>query len=79
MPTPRLDTNKIAEARLAQYQIRFQGPNGANAVVWDIDRIDDMDAMNSAMEVCRNQKAEVWDGDRKVANILLSVEPRLTL
>ena len=64
---------------MAHYQIRFQGPDGGSAVVWDIDRVDDVAAMNSALEVCRNQTAEVWDGDRKVANILLSVEPRLTL
>jgi hypothetical protein len=67
------------EARLAHYQIRFQGPDGRSAVVWDIDRVDDVAATNSALEVCWDQRAEVWDGDRKVANILLSVEPRLTL
>jgi hypothetical protein len=64
---------------MARYQIRLQGPGDARSVVWDMERADDAAALESALEVCQTQWAEVWEGERKIANIALSVEPRLTL
>ena len=67
------------EACLTQYEIRFRGPKGAASATWDVERADDMDALKSALDVCRNQSVEVWEGARKIAAISLSAEPHIML
>jgi hypothetical protein len=69
----------VVEARLAHYEIRFQGPEGVASITWDVDRVDDLEALRSALDVCRNQSVEVWEGPRKIAAISLSAEPHITL
>ncbi len=64
---------------MAHYEIRIQGSDGAHSITWDVERADDMAALNSALELCRNQTVEVWDGKRHVAAISLSGSPRLSL
>jgi hypothetical protein len=64
---------------MAHYEIRIQSPDGKRALTWDVDRTDDISALSSALEVCQQQKMEIWDGQRQIASISLSGTPRLTL
>ncbi|HVW73713.1 MAG TPA: hypothetical protein VHC39_08745 [Rhizomicrobium sp.] len=64
---------------MTHYEIRFEAPEGSRAVTWDVERADDAAALRSALEVCRNQVVEVWDGPRKIAAISLSTEPHIML
>ncbi|HEY4076541.1 MAG TPA: hypothetical protein VGM26_06360 [Rhizomicrobium sp.] len=64
---------------MVHYEIRIQGPDGKRSITWDVDRADDMEALNLALEVCRNQWIEIWDGKRHVAALSLSANPRLSL
>ncbi|HWU55094.1 MAG TPA: hypothetical protein VN175_06295 [Rhizomicrobium sp.] len=48
-------------------------------MTWKLEQADDMSALSSALEVCENQKVEVWEGHRRIACISLSGQPRLTL
>jgi hypothetical protein len=61
------------------YEIRFQSPDGSRAMTWKVEKKDDMSALNSALEACENQKIELWEGQRRIACISLSGQPRLTL
>lgn len=64
---------------MAHYEIRIKSPDGREAVRWDVERADDISALNSALEACRQQMVEVWDGQRQIGSISLSGTPRLTL
>jgi hypothetical protein len=67
------------EATVAHYEIRIQSSDGVRSITWDLEQADDMAALNSALELCRNQTIEVWDGKRHVGAISISGSPRLTL
>jgi len=62
-----------------RYEIRIQSPDGKRAIIWDVERTDDVSAVKSAVEVCQNQVVEVWDGGRQIAAVSLSGPPRVTL
>jgi hypothetical protein len=64
---------------MTRYEVHFQGPGSAGRIIWDLERLDDEAALTSALEACHNQRLEVWEGQRKIAAIFLSVEPRLFL
>lgn len=64
---------------MAHYEIRIQGPSGAQPIVMEVEHPDDMAALNSALEICRNQKIEIWDAHRQVGAVSLTGTPRLTL
>jgi len=61
------------------YEIRFQRPDGSRGMTWNVEQKDDMSALTSALEACENQKVEIWEGQRRIACISLSGQPRLTL
>ena len=61
------------------YEIRFQSPDGSRAMTWKVEKKDDMSALNSALEACENQQIELWKGQRRIASISLTGQPRLTL
>jgi hypothetical protein len=62
-----------------QYEIRIENPDGSRAMTWNVERKDDMSALNFALEACEHQKVELWEGQRRIACISLSGQPRLTL
>jgi hypothetical protein len=62
-----------------QYEIRIESPDGSRAMTWNVERKDDMSALNFALEACEHQKVELWEGHRRIACISLSGQPRLTL
>jgi hypothetical protein len=64
---------------MGHYEIRIQKPDGSPALSWKVEQADDMSALSSALEMCENQKVEVWEGHRRIASISLSGQPRLTL
>jgi|GEM_PF-5472173 hypothetical protein len=61
------------------YEIRIQSPDGSHAMKWNVEQKDDMSALHSALEACENQQIELWEGQRRIACISLSGQPRLTL
>jgi hypothetical protein len=64
---------------MTHYKIRLQSPDGTRSISWDVERADDISALSSALEVCQQQKMEIWEGQRQIASIALSGTPRLTL
>jgi hypothetical protein len=61
------------------YEIRIENPDGSRAMTWNVERKDDMSALNFALEACEHQKVELWEGHRRIACISLTGQPRLTL
>ena len=61
------------------YELRIQSPDGSRAMTWNVEQKDDMSALTSALEACESQKIELWEGQRRIACISLSGQPRLTL
>jgi len=61
------------------YEIRIENPDGSRAMTWSVERKDDMSALNFALEACEHQKVELWEGQRRIACISLTGQPRLTL
>ena len=39
---------------MARYEIRMQDPNSGRSLIWDVERADDVAALDSAIELCRN-------------------------
>jgi hypothetical protein len=64
---------------VARYIIRIERPDGCGTLHWDVERPDDMSALDAALDVCRNQKVEVWDGKRRIGAVSLTGAPRLAL
>jgi hypothetical protein len=64
---------------MARYEIRIHGPDGDHKIVWNGDHPDDLAALSSALEICRNQQVEVWDDHRQIGAISLEGTPRLTM
>jgi hypothetical protein len=64
---------------MAHYEIRIPGPDGVCAIIWEIDRPDDLAALNAAVDVCRQQTIEVWNGGRQVGAISSTGDPRLNI
>jgi len=64
---------------MTHYKIKIQSPDGERSISWDVERADDIAALSSALEVCQQQKMEIWEGHRQIASIALSGTPRLTL
>ncbi|MBV9548837.1 MAG: hypothetical protein JO256_04095, partial [Alphaproteobacteria bacterium] len=58
---------------------RISSPQNDKAIVVPLDKPDDIAALHSALEICRNQKIEVWDGGRQIGAVMLSGKPRLAL
>ncbi|HWY64102.1 MAG TPA: hypothetical protein VNX61_02730 [Rhizomicrobium sp.] len=48
-------------------------------MIWDVDQKDDMSALRTALAACESQMIELWEGQRRIACISLSGQPRLTL
>ena len=63
---------------MTHYEIRIQSPDGQRTIVWDVERPDDIAALNAAMDVCRSQTIEVWAGRRQVGAISANGQPRVT-
>ena len=61
------------------YELRIQSPDGSRAMTWDVEQKDDMSALRTALAACENQMIELWEGQRRIACISLSGQPRLTL
>ena len=61
---------------MAQYKIKVIGPDGRTPIVIELDKPDDMAALNSALDICRKHQVEVW---RQIGAVSLSGTPRLTL
>ena len=70
---------RVKDRSMGHYEIRIQKPDGTPALSWKVEQADDMSALSSALEMCENQKVEVWEGHRRIASISLSGQPRLTL
>jgi hypothetical protein len=70
---------RVKDEIMGHYEIRIQKPDGSPALSWKVEQADDMSALSSALEMCKNQKVEVWEGHRRIASISLSGQPRLTL
>lgn len=64
---------------MGHYEIRIQKPDGSSTLTWEVEQVDDMSALTSALEMCEKQKVEIWEGHRRIASISLSGQPRLTL
>jgi hypothetical protein len=64
---------------MAQYEIRIEGPDGHRTLVWNVEKPDDMAALDSALDICRSQTIEVWDGQRRIGAVALNGTPRLAL
>lgn len=65
--------------KMTSYELKVTSPNGDRAVVVTLHRADDMDALQSALEICREHTIEVWDGERRVGCAVLSGTPILGL
>lgn len=63
---------------MAHYEIRIESPEGRRAIVLNVEQPDDLAALDSALEVCRNQKIEVWDGQRRIGGVSISGTPRVS-
>ena len=64
---------------MAHYEIKITGPDGGRPIVVELDKPDDIAALNSALEICRNQKVEIWEGRRQIGAVTLSGTPRFAL
>jgi hypothetical protein len=64
---------------MTHYEIKITGPEGGRPIVLQLDKPDDISALNSALEICRRQTIEVWEGPRQIGSVMLSGAPRLTL
>lgn len=64
---------------MAHYEIKIRSSEDHHSTVWEGDRPDDIAALNSALEICRNQQIEIWDGKRQIGTISLAGTPRLNL
>lgn len=64
---------------MAHYEIRIESPESNRAVILNVEQPDDMAALDSALEICRHQIVEVWDGQRRIGAVSLSGTPHLTV
>jgi hypothetical protein len=64
---------------MANYEIRIQTSDGQHRLAWDVEQADDISALSSALELCETRKVELWRGQRHVASISLTGQPRLAL
>jgi len=59
------------------YKIKIAGVDGTAPVEVELEKPDDIAALNSALEICRQQTVEVWHGDRQIGAVSLSGTPQL--
>lgn len=64
---------------MTNYEFKITAPTGEHTVVVMVQKADDMDALQSAMEICREHTIEVWDGRRRVGCAVLTGTPVLGL